>query len=150
MKLPRLYKGNAAAGFTLLEMVLVVAILAAVFSLGIPILYQFYARYQLDSEYQTLRSLFMQARNFSLINRNESSHGLYVDSGDFIVFQGASYASRNVLEDRIFPRSGAISVSGPTELLFSSLAGATASSTFVLNNNYSQKTIYVNSEGAIY
>jgi len=150
MKLLHLCKGKSAAGFTFLEIILVVAILTVVFGLGIPILYQFYTRYQLDSEYQLLHSLLAQARNSAMINRNESSHGFFMDSNNFMVFQGSSYASRSASEDRIFPRSGAISVNGPAELVFSSLAGATASSTFILNNAYSQKTVYVNSEGLIY
>lgn len=146
MKLPQ--PSSARGGFSLLEVILATGILAVILALGMPI-WGFYQRYQLNSEQQLLQTILRQARNFSMINHNESRHGLYINQNNFILFQGDSYAGRNPAQDRIFPRAGGIAISGPVEIVFESLSGRTASSTFSVNNNEAGKNIYVNSEGAI-
>ena len=137
-------------GFTLIEMVMVIAIVVIVFSLGMPVLYQFYVQYQLEAEHQLLLSLLAQARTFAMVNRNESPHGVFMDANQFTVFQGISYALRFIAEDRVFPRSAVVSISGPAEFLFGSLSGATASTTVLLQTQYAQRTIFINSEGTLY
>lgn len=124
------------------------AILTIILVLGIPT-WGFYQRYQLNSEEQLLKTVLAQARNYSMINRNESKHGLYIDQNNFTVFQGDSYAVRSISQDRVFPRAGGIMMTGPIELVFESLSGRTASSTFLVSNANASSTIYVNSEGTI-
>ncbi len=133
-----------------MELLLVIGILAIIFALGLPVAWDFYQQYQLDAETETLRSVLRQARNLAMINRNESVHGLYIDSSNFTVFQGSSYAARNVAEDRTFPRAGSVGISGSTEIVFVVLSGTTASSTYTLSNPYRQKNVYINSEGTVY
>ena len=149
MKLLRLLIINR--GFTLLEVVLVVAILTILFVLVTPITLHFYQQNQLDSEFNLLQSTLRQARNFSMVNRNESAFGLYIDASNFTVFQGATYASRTASEDLIYPRSQSITIVGPSELNFESLSGRVASSTFTLTNTDSRvRTLFINSEGLVY
>jgi len=94
-------------------------------------------------------AILESARNSAMVNRNESSHGVYIGTNDFILFQGSSYVARDVSQDSSFPRYAAITISGPTEIVFSALAGTTTVSSFNIDHRQSSINIYVNSEGTI-
>lgn len=151
MKLLRISDGDRSdQGFTLLEALMVIGILALILAVGGPIALDFYLDYQLSSEIQLLTSVLQQARNLSMINHNESDHGVYIDTTKFTIFQGSSFASRDQSQDKTFPRAQAISVSGPGELIFTALSGQTASSTYTLGDGRKNKNVYVNAEGLVY
>lgn len=134
----------------MLEILISFTILAIIFGLGIFVSWDFYRQYQLDSESEMLVSLLRYSRNFSMTNRNEASHGLYFDSDNFVVFQGTNYATRDTSQDRSFARSAGITLLGPSELVFSRLSGAAASSTYTLTTASRQRVVNANSEGAVY
>lgn len=134
----------------MIEVLIVIGILAILFSLGIPIARNFYLDYQFDGEIQLLSSLLRHARNLSMVNYNQSGHGLYVGPTDFVVFQGTSYASRVVAQDRIFPRNTGVAVIGPVELVFAALSGQSASSTYTLSVIGKSREIFMNPEGLVY
>ncbi len=142
-------KGKGA-GFTLLETLLVVSILALLFAIGLPVAFNFYQAYQFDSEYELLFSLLEQARNQALTNYHEASHGLSINSVNFVLFQGSSFAARTAAQDKTFPRNSAITIAGPSEVVFSQLDGTVASSTFTVSNSYKSHDLYLNSEGSVY
>lgn len=147
----KLHKISAAdRGFTLIEILIVLGILGIIFFVGWPIGLDFYLDYQLDSETDLLTAILEQARNLSMVNHNESDHGLYVNDKNFIVFQGSTFTSRVSSEDKIFPRVQAINVTGPAELVFAALSGTTASTTYNLSDGRKNRNVYVNAEGLIY
>lgn len=148
MKLPK--TSAAVKGFTLIEVVISLAILAIIFAVGSPITLDFYLDYQLEAETSLLTSALQQTRNLSMINHNESNHGLYVDADNFVIFQGVSFASRVQNQDKIFPRARLITISGPGELIFTALSGQTASTTYNLSDGRKNKNVYVNAEGLTY
>ncbi len=138
-------------GITLIEVLLVIGILAVIFSAGAPVAYNFYYQSQFESEYSLLYSVLEQARGLAMINRNESDHGVYVNSENLVVFQGSSFAARNADQDRSFPRSEGITINGPAEVVFAALSGTTASSTYtVTDNGLRSRDVYLNSEGLVY
>ena len=141
--------GDDRAGFTIVEVLIVIGISAIIFALVGPIAFNFYSNYQFDSEYKLLGSLLRYARNLSMTNHNEADHGLYVDGSNFVVFQGPNYATRDISQDKRFPRNTVISVSGPTELVFTALSGRTASTTYSVSNQSRNWDVYVNVEGLV-
>lgn len=141
--------GWATRGFTLIEIVVAMTILILMFALGAPVVFNFYLDYQLSSEEKILTALLAYTRNFVMSNINQSDHGLYLDAADFIVFQGSSYALRDPSQDKKFPRSSGVNISGLTELTFGALSGRVASSTFTLDDGRKTKYIYLNEEGRI-
>lgn len=149
MKFHEVLAGNRSA-FTLIEVLVVIAIMTIIFALVGPIAYNFYFDYEFDSEYGLLNSVLRYARNLSMVNHNESDHGLYITASDFVVFQGASYAARDTSQDKTFPRNTAIAVAGSTELLFSALSGRTASTTYTVSFSGKSRDVYVNLEGLVY
>ncbi|TSC81608.1 MAG: hypothetical protein G01um101419_788 [Parcubacteria group bacterium Gr01-1014_19] len=125
-------------------------ILVVLLGAGAPVAYNFYYQAQFESEYSLLFSILQQARNLAMINRNESAHGVYLESETFIVFQGSSFAARTASQDREFPRSTQVTISGPSEIVFAVLSGETASTTFSFSNSNYSRDIFVNTEGLIY
>lgn len=149
MKLPKPSEGDS--GISFIEILLVVGILTIIFSIGLPVAVNFYLDYQLDSETALFVSLLRHARNLALINNNESDHGIFIAANDFVLFQGSSYAARDQAQDQDFGRNSAISISGPSEAVFSALSGQVASSTFTISDNRSRtKTVGVNPGGLVY
>ena len=133
-----------------MELMMAIGIFVLIVGLSVPVGLNFYLSYQFDSESDLLTALLRQARNLSMVNHNESDHGLYITASQFTVFEGASYAARNQASDKQFPRDGAIAITGPTETIFAALSGQTASSTFNLNDGRKSRDIFVNPEGLIY
>jgi len=140
---------SAANGFTIIEILVALALLAAIFGLGFPVTWSFYGTYQFDSESKILVSALEQSRNAAMINRNQSAHGVFFNDDQIVVFQGSSYASRNASLDKIFPRNTLISISGPSEIVFSALSGQVSSSTYTVSYQHRSANIQANSYGGI-
>ena len=150
MKSAKAFLANHMRGFTVFEILIVMGIFTIMVGIAAPTQLGFYLNYQFDSETDLLTALLHQARNLSMVNYNEASHGLYVLSDQFVVFEGDSYAARVQANDKKYPRNTDVAVSGATEIVFTSLSGATASTTFNLNDTRKSRDIFVNPEGLIY
>jgi len=136
-------------GFTVIEIILIVGILAIIFGMGFPIAFDFYKNYQFQAEQDQFISLLEIARNLSMTNLNQSPHGVFQNNDNFIVFEGNSFATRNQSQDQIFPRSKSVSISGPSEIIFNIISGQATSSAYILNNGKISSNVYVNKEGQI-
>lgn len=136
-------------GFALIEILLAIGIFILLAAIVAPVGLDFYLNYQLVSETRLLTSVLSQARNLAMVNYNQSSHGVYIGSDNFVLFQGGSYASREVSQDRAFPRATAVGVTGPGELVFAALSGRTASTTLTMSDSRKTNIIYINEEGTI-
>src|ERR1039458_2199647 len=66
-------------GFTLIEVLVVMGILAILSTMGYLITIDFYKSYAFNAERDTIVSLLQKARAASLSNINESPHGVYFD-----------------------------------------------------------------------
>lgn len=142
-------KNKARLGLTVVELITVIGVFMTVVVIGLPAAWDFYLSYQIETERDNLVTLLREARNMSVVNRNEASHGLYFNSNNFVVFEGASYASRTQAEDRIVLRTSAVAINGPSEIVFSPLSGQTTTSTYILTGNVRVRNVYVKSEGTV-
>lgn len=149
MKFLKLLENKKRGGFTLIELIIVVGIFGIVVMIGLPVSWDFYLSYQIETERDNVVTLLREARNMSVINRNEMSHGLYFNGNNFVVFEGANYVGRIQAEDRIINRQTNVAISGPSEIVFAPLSGQTSASTYTLTNNARIRNVYVKSEGTI-
>ena len=138
-------------GFTLVEMVISLAILTLIVGMGVPTTIGFFQRQSVTAERDTLVSLLRRARTEAMTNRSESAHGLFIDTSSYIIYQGNAYDARVAMYDEVFPRGGGITVATTTDINFSALSGdASSSVTLAVSQSTKTVTITINTEGSIY
>ncbi|MEK9180393.1 MAG: type II secretion system protein [Patescibacteria group bacterium] len=138
------------SAFTLIEIIVVLAISAVIFSFTLGVGVDFYQSQALISERDTLLSLLRSARVNAMDNINQSDHGISVGTTTYVVFEGSSYASRNTEFDQGFPHSPGVVFSGPGEIVFAALEGTpNVSGTVSISNARGRSDIAINSEGRI-
>jgi Tfp pilus assembly protein FimT len=144
---------RAWPGFTLLELFLVVAGAAILMVITTPIILRVYQNVLVDEAAQTLRQALRGARSNALSNRNDSPFGVRIFdvSSTLVVFQGASYATRNAAEDELITYSDTANITGTsTEVVFSRLYGtSTVDGIFTVTNGSRTISVRVNSYGTI-
>ncbi len=139
-------------GFTLVEMILVLAILFILFSLTSP----FYQRYQNKNDLnlaavstaQNLRRAQILAQAVDANN----SWGVYLQSNSITLFRGPSYASRDSAFDEVINIASSISFSGLSEIIFTKFTGLpTSVGTITLTNINTNdiKSITINDKGTL-
>lgn len=137
-------------GFTLVEIVIVMAILAVVLGFGYFVGFDFYKNYALHSEKDLLVSILRKARSQALNNVGAAPHGVYIGSDSYIIFYGSSFAARNSQYDEDIRKAPGISSSGLDEVVFQQLSAfSTASGAIALSNNRNSFFIDINYEGRI-
>jgi len=141
---------RSGAGFSIIELLIVVAVILMLSGLGGFIGLDFYRSYVMNSERDTLLSLLMRARNMAQTNINQAPHGVYITETAYTVFQGDSYASRNIIYDETIGMNPSVAASGLHEVVFERLDGSTGNSgSIVLSNKNRSITVSLNSEGGI-
>ena len=138
-------------GFSLIELLIVVAIIVVISGLGLFVSLDFYKTYALSSERDIVIGILMKARNKAANNFNQSAHGVFVDPDGYTIFQGSSYASRNTSYDEFVKRNNSITASGLSEIVFEQLTGGltTSEGDVTLSNNVKSINISLNNEGRI-
>lgn len=137
-------------GFTLMEVILVLAMLVLLLSLGLP----FYQRYQnrndLDLATISVAQNLRRAQSLARAVDANSAWGVAVQSGKIILFQGSSYASRNTNYDEVMNIPLSLIPSNITEIVFAKFTGLPLSSgtmTLTSETINEVKNITINSKG---
>ena len=156
-------------GFTFIELLISVAILAIILSLGLFIGFDFYKTFSFHSEKNTIVSVLQKARSQSLNNINQTRHGVRFENSSglkYIIFecdsvnpQCDSYAEANIAKNILIDSSYGISINSPTlpfDVVFEQLNGdCIISSTFncsdviSINSESQSYNININNRGRI-
>lgn len=138
-------------GFTLVELLLSVAIITTLTGLSLPVLESFVRRNDLDLTAQSFVSGIRRASMYARGSQGDSTWGVKFASTGMTIFRGTSYATRSTTYDETIPLPGSVSTSSTSEIVFSKLtatpsAGATILLTGTTNDT---RTITVNAEGMV-
>lgn len=138
------------AGFTTVEMLLVVGIMVIITAVTTPIYASLNNNNQLDSAANILVQDLYQAQTYSRNHAQDSSWGVAVNGQVITLFSGTSYASRNTGSDVNYVVPSGVKLTGSTQIIYSKLYGLpTSTASFGLSANGKAKTITVNSKGTV-
>lgn len=78
MASPNILPHDNEQGFTLIEVMIAMVIMVALFSLGLLIMFDFYRSLAVHSEQGMIVSVFQKARNQSMNNIDQTRHGVHI------------------------------------------------------------------------
>jgi prepilin-type N-terminal cleavage/methylation domain-containing protein len=138
-------------GFTLIELILSVGIIALLAGLSLPVYASFQNRNDLDITTQSLASALRRAQVYARSGHGDSQWGVRVQSGAVTLFKGSTFAGRDATYDEVSSVSPTTSVSGLSEVLFAKLSGAPANtgSVTLTNTNNEARTVTINAKGMV-
>ena len=140
-------------GFTLIEVVIGMAIIAFLAGLGLFLSMDFYRGYSFNYEKNLIVASLQKARSRAMANINQTSHGFCKQGDEYIVFEGndCSDLARDTSKDEIFQASKVINLTNLSSkgIVFEQLSGNAASTTLSLTGEGKTANISINEEGAI-
>lgn len=138
-------------GFTLIEVLLSVAIISILVGIAMPVYSGFAQRNELDTTTQTLGQALRRAETYARSGKSDGPWGVAVSTSTFTVFQGATYASRNTALDEAVTVPGSITLAGTSEIIFARLSGIPASTASITLNSNTNTTrgVSVNAKGMV-
>lgn len=157
----QLEQKKSGAGFTLVELVVVIAIAVLLGGLAIPALRVAQKNSELEDAAQLLQSTLRLAQSRTLGAEAASQYGVFFDTAaspdQYILFRGATYATRDVAADepRVLPQGVEISlITIPgSETVFARVTGAVVNAGSVtlrlLADPTKEESVYISSSGTI-
>lgn len=153
MKLPStLIRDNH--GFSLIEIIVVLAIIGMIAAFGIIAGIDTYQRYNFRSQADATSALLQKARSESINNIGGRKHGVYfADSDNLILFRTVTdYAGRESGYDFKIEKAKTVTYSytcGNDQVIFTQLSGQTAACNITLTEGTKSVIVSVNNEGGI-
>ena len=139
-------------GFTLVEMLLSVAIISLIAGMSLPILASFNERNDLATITQSIVGQLRRAQTYARGVSGDSQWGIQAQNGSVILFKGASYAVRDTEYDETTIIPSTISVTGLSTVIFSkgdATPSQSGSITLSNTNNNETRTITINAKGMV-
>jgi prepilin-type N-terminal cleavage/methylation domain-containing protein len=137
-------------GFTLLEVLLSVALIGIISSIGAVVYQQLQGRNDLDVAAAAVATNFRRAQTLSRAVDGDTTWGVRADTGAVTLFRGASYATRVAAFDEVTSISPTLTPSGFQEVVFAKFTGAPATTgTLTLTGSNGIRTITLNAQGTV-
>ena len=110
-------------GFTLVELLMVVAVLGLLIMVSLPPAINFYKSRQFEVAQSGIVQTLRRAQLKAMSLEADSSFGVYITPSQYVLFKGSSYTTRDSAFDEVFDLSDNLSVTGLSEIVFSKLRG---------------------------
>jgi prepilin-type N-terminal cleavage/methylation domain-containing protein len=138
-------------GFTLVELLLSVAIMTMLIGLSLPVYETFVRRNDLDLTTQNVASAIRRAEVYARGVKNDSTWSVEFLSSGITIFKGPTYSTRDTSYDETVSLPGSVSISGDSEMIFSKLSGTPdAAGTVTLTSSANDtRTVVVNAKGMV-
>lgn len=137
-------------GFTIPELLMVVSIIAVIGALAFPFYNNFigtaYAENATRDFVESLRRANSKARG----SDQNTAWGVHRAGGSFVLFQGASWASRNSILDESHSIPSSLTFSGPADYIFTKMGTTTTTGTTTITSSQGRTlSVVVNAAGMI-
>ncbi len=138
-------------GFTLLEVLLSVTLIAIIAGISVPVYQSFQVKNDLEVTANTIAQTLRRAQTLSRAVDGDISWGVSTQNQKITLFKGAGYASRDSSFDEIFDFPKSITPSGTGEVVFSKFSGELVSTVTIslTSSNNETKNITINPKGII-
>jgi len=139
----------SSKGFTLIELILVIATITVLAAISVPVYSLLQVRNDLDVATNTTVQTLRRAQVLSQGVDGDTSWGVKLQQTDITLFKGISYALRDTNFDEVYTLSGNVTPSGVSEVVFSKLLGNpnTTGTLVLISSNNEIKNITLNSKG---
>lgn len=147
---------NHTSGFTLLEILLVVSILAIVTTVGIGVYRNLAKRVEFEEAKAVFVSDMKYARAAAMSGESGLPWGIHVENSaddTYAMFSGSSYASGTVDSTTTLPMGvvwASPSEGTSTDILFSRITGTTTAATVIMISGDTSQTVTITAVGHIY
>ncbi len=137
--------------FTLIEMLLSIAVIAILAAIMTPVFLSFQTRNDIDVASMAVTRSVYRAQQLARSGEGDSTWGVNLSSGAVTIFKGTTYAGRDVNYDEIFSIPNNITLTGTSSVVFSKMYGLpSASSTITLTSvNNETRIVNINAKGAL-
>lgn len=138
-------------GFTLIEILLSVAIITLLVGLSLPVYESFVRRNDLDLTTQNIVSALRRAQLYARSADEDSEWGVRVTTSSLTVFKGSTFGTRNTALDEVIPIPASLSASGTTDVVFTELTGlpSTTGSYTLTSTTNDIRTVTLNAKGMV-
>jgi len=116
-------------GFTLLELVIVIAVILILFFIIFSAFSGFNRNYALDTEAQRVASILDEARSLTLASKGDTNYGVHFESSQVVLFTGDTYSAMDP-SNREESLTSSVTISdislsgGGSDVVFARLTGA--------------------------
>lgn len=138
------------SGFTLLELLLSVAIISLLAGFSLPVYRTLLSKNDLDIAVVTTAQSLRRAQMLAQAVDGDTTWGVKAQSGSLVIFKGVSFSGRDSNFDETFTVPTTIGLSGVTEITFAKMTGLPISTgTLTLTSESDSKTVNVNQKGMV-
>jgi prepilin-type N-terminal cleavage/methylation domain-containing protein len=107
-------------GFTLMELLIVIALIAIFVAMTVPFTMDFYKEQVVEEQTANLANNLKVAQSHAQSGKNNSSWGIKFFEDEYVLFMGDSYsdAERNTDYDKTYSISSGVTMEGVSEIVF--------------------------------
>ena len=143
-------RNNLREGFTLIEILLSLALVTLLTAISVPFYQSFQQANELDATKETILSALRTAKTYARESKDNANWGVYISTENVVLFQGDSYTTRDPSYDLYYSISSKVSLYGSTEFVFNTPFGSpTSTGTIGLAINNKSDSILVNEKSVL-
>jgi len=138
-------------GFTLIESLLVVAIISLIVAFGAPVFLSLQNTNELDVATNTLAQYLYEAQSYSRNEAHDCQWGVTINGQTLALFCGSTYASRNTAYDHTYDIPSSVTINHSLEVVYSKLYALpqTTGSFNLAASSTETSTVTVNAKGMV-
>jgi prepilin-type N-terminal cleavage/methylation domain-containing protein len=136
---------SSNSGFTLLEIILVIALISILTGITIPVYQSYQNRNDLESTLSLVKHLLSKAQLMSQASVLDSSWGVHLEQYEITLFRGSDFSSRDTTFDQTTQVYGGSVVDG--EVVFEKFTGHTTTTDIDITNSNETLVVNINQNG---